>query len=438
MDKKLILGICLGLMFYFFVDSFDRESDCPQLQQRSNDQRLSDILLVKSRTLESTESPPHRAFDCQVIALSRKYDTRCTTLSPENIRQFVITGTGRSATTAMFSALKNIGLSLGHERVGNSREGGIGWPFAVYGLNDLIDKDKLRLSRDLRFRIVLHQLRYPLKAISSLQTIERRTFSFIQEHSGVLYDQPDRRRALEHWITWNALVDKTHDAFYRVEDTHPVDVCVMAGFSLDRCLDNPPSTEFTLPNAREHIDLTWEALDEADPQLAAIAKEMTIGYGYSLNRTIEDIMRDKEKVQARQEELMVEFRKLHPEWTPEDEIARKELIAARKANNYERKFGPNSKYHMRHRGPIPYPTHTNGTVDVSAATTILKKYDKSGTLKPTTPQEANQEEVKPEEKEAEEEEEAEAGETDPKEEEEDEDAGERGEHNNAARSSHAT
>ena len=66
----------------------------------------------------------------------------------------LITGCGRSGTSYMSSLMRKTGLDMPHEVMG--RDGMVGW----------------QQARDTSgFDIVLHQVRHPLRAISSAQTI---------------------------------------------------------------------------------------------------------------------------------------------------------------------------------------------------------------------------------------------------------------------------
>jgi len=114
-------------------------------------------------------------------------------------------------------------------------------------------------------------------------------------------------------------------------------VCLMAGFSLDRCLLNVPTPHFDALNQRWHSDATWEKLESEDAELAEVAREMTLRYGYNLNRTEEDVIQDRAQVEARQEELMALFVERNPTWRPEMETERLRIKKEVKAKNRARK-----------------------------------------------------------------------------------------------------
>lgn len=122
--------------------------------------------------------------------------------------KLVIVGCGRSGTSAVHSQLKAAGFKIGHEVL--QEDGGIGWPMLMSRLKDIWQPLN---------PTVLHQVREPWSAISSLTTHKRSLWKAVsKESAGLLEIKNSALRAAMFWINWNKLCMQLTDKFYRVED----------------------------------------------------------------------------------------------------------------------------------------------------------------------------------------------------------------------------
>jgi hypothetical protein len=99
-------------------------------------------------------------------------------------------------------------------------------------------------------------------------------------------DPPDLMRfALYHWVSWNLMVEETADWRYKVEDFNPYDICVHGQLKDIDCepLKQHVVTTSKKTNARKHVrGVTWADLEEKYPVMTALAKELTLKYGYEI------------------------------------------------------------------------------------------------------------------------------------------------------------
>lgn len=141
---------------------------------------------------------------------------------------------------------------------------------------------------EVRFAKVFHLVRFPLKAIASLDTYSPVSWEFVNAVTDVGPGDPllseDARvlRNARHWVMWNKFVGFIADRRFQIEGLNPSKVCHSAGFQ-DRCDATPKEGVLLRPNNRPHQPLTWERLEALDPVLTATIKQMTLEYGYTLD-----------------------------------------------------------------------------------------------------------------------------------------------------------
>jgi len=98
----------------------------------------------------------------------------------------------------------------------------------------------MRLSRQ-RFVRVLHQVRHPLRVISTLLVrcaAWDRYWTWIASVRGceeITQQVTPLRRAMLLYIVWNRHIERYADLRFRTEVTSPRDVCLWAGFNKSRC-----------------------------------------------------------------------------------------------------------------------------------------------------------------------------------------------------------
>jgi hypothetical protein len=173
----------------------------------------------------------------------------------------------RSATTYTARMIQAHGLKFGHENRGDQTDGAISY---------------FKIHYPCKFDVILHQVRDPLKTISSAVTVlAKRTHNEFY----ILFDieKADREKSVLYrvmltWLMLNELAEKGTEWRYRIEDIDKVypelcqrlDIQPKEGFpSLDRRV-----------NTRPHPMLAWNDLDKEDFALSQRIKEKAKQYGY--------------------------------------------------------------------------------------------------------------------------------------------------------------
>jgi len=101
------------------------------------------------------------------------------------------------------------------------------------------------------------------------------------------------RRAMCHWLSWGfsataSLSSAVDKSWYRLEDTHPTDVCLKAGFPLRGCLYEGVPT-FIQNDTVPTSDGVWEKLEAEDPDLTGRIRNLTLHLGYPEVTTISEL-----------------------------------------------------------------------------------------------------------------------------------------------------
>jgi hypothetical protein len=190
----------------------------------------------------------------------------------------LIIGCARSGTTYITNVLNRCGYKVGHEWP--KRDGACSWEMAV-------NTDKVPFGRGKKghhFERVFHQVRHPLKVISShYYTAPPESFAFIREHLPEISGEDSLlTQTAKYWYYWNLLCEKQSEWTYRVEELSSRwgEFEERMGKKLDKtALDVIPKTT----NTRGSFTyLTWADLEkELDPDLYQKIRDLSQRYGYS-------------------------------------------------------------------------------------------------------------------------------------------------------------
>ena len=148
---------------------------------------------------------------------NKKKSNPCPNLQVQD-KKLLITGCARSGTTYISKFLQNCGLDVPHEVTGEF--GCISWMmaaddcFAPWGEGSL----------GYEFDLVFHQVRNPLKCISSVMINQPNlTWDYICKHVPEIdILEPIIQRCAKYWYYWNLLAEKKADWTYRIEDLEQV------------------------------------------------------------------------------------------------------------------------------------------------------------------------------------------------------------------------
>ena len=175
----------------------------------------------------------------------------------------------RSATAYTARMIQAHGLKFGHEIWGDQTDGAISY-FKIHYL--------------CKFDVVLHQIRNPLKTISSAVTVlAKRTHNEFH----ILFDmeKSDREKnklyqVMLTWLMLNELAEKGSEWRYRIEDIDEVYPELCRRLEIQPKKGFPPLDRRV--NTRPHPMLTWDDLDKEDFVLRQRIKEKTRQYGYEI------------------------------------------------------------------------------------------------------------------------------------------------------------
>ena len=173
---------------------------------------------------------------------------------------------GRSGTTYTARVLQALGLDFGHECEG--RDGSIGGIF-------------LKGNRNLKnYQQIFHQLRSPLRVISSTTTCRKKNLQKTFDVIGVHITEKDPlRRAMQSWLAYVEWAEEQASWWYRVEDMKEVfpKLCSKLGIPVQPLPTLPKNL-----NARPHPVHNWADLLVADAELTQRIQEKAAEYGYSV------------------------------------------------------------------------------------------------------------------------------------------------------------
>lgn len=221
----------------------------------------------------------------------------------ESLKQICITGCGSSGTKYITKVFNRMGLQVGHEKI--SIHGMASWYVAVGSNHERI----IYSERDERYNpnhtynthpcyddffsppITLHQVRHPLKTISTLQRmrIYGMYWRYIRKHlPQIKYEEPRILQCMKYWLYWNEMAEKLAEWTYLVEELPTKKI--FAEFC-DR-IEYPDAFKNRLDilntSTKEHSKegfyrpLSWDDLYNQDKDLTERIKEKGREYGYNI------------------------------------------------------------------------------------------------------------------------------------------------------------
>lgn len=192
-------------------------------------------------------------------------------------RELLITGCARSGTAYISQILQECGLQIGHEKT--LQDGVSSWIMCVNTKHVPWAVDS---RQRFRFNHIFHQVRHPLKVISSAQTEGTPSWKYIIKHiPEIEWEDSLIVKCAKYWYYWNLKAEQQAEWTYCVEnlDQEWDELCRRLGRKLER------SKAERVPhniNARPHTEITWEDLKlQLDPDLYQKIRQMAQKYGYS-------------------------------------------------------------------------------------------------------------------------------------------------------------
>jgi hypothetical protein len=202
-------------------------------------------------------------------------------------RSLLITGCARSGTCFIAKVLQQAGLDIQHEQIG--RDGVSSWFMTVHANSTPWGPGRNGIS----FSHIFHQVRHPLKVISSVYTTEGvkswgYSMPFIPQ---ILPEDSYIVRSAKYWYYWNLMAAKEAELTYRVEDLANVweEFEKRLGRKLDRkvltTIPTDTNSRLVKPPSRGNNtlekDFTWEDLKRhLDQELYLNIRNLAEQYGY--------------------------------------------------------------------------------------------------------------------------------------------------------------
>ena len=196
---------------------------------------------------------------------------------PKNpIRDVLVIGCARSGTTYMTDVLRACDYRVGHEYL--KRNGVCSWEMTV----DTKQVPWGHARDGAQFKHIFHQVRDPLKTITSCLGEPHASFVFIQQHIPEIKSEDSLlTQCAKYWYYWNLKAEAQAEWTYRIEDLEKnwEELEMRLGRKFDKTVLNAiPKTT----NTRGVIPyLTWAQLKEAlDPELYDNICKLAEKYGY--------------------------------------------------------------------------------------------------------------------------------------------------------------
>lgn len=188
----------------------------------------------------------------------------------------LITGCARSGTTYITEVLRHCGLDVLHERDGN--DGIVSWLMAARDFSTPYGP----AYYNFRFKHIFHQVRDPLKSMSSFTTESERAWNFVMKHTPQIKPTDSMiAKCAKYWYYWNKRAEAKAEWTYRVEDIQ--DVFEEMGNRLGLYL-NPEAIHKVDTNVNHRtrdVNYTWEEVKaNLAPEMYQKLIDLARRYGY--------------------------------------------------------------------------------------------------------------------------------------------------------------
>ena len=173
----------------------------------------------------------------------------------------IITGCGRSGTKYAATLISQAtGRPFGHEAP--QEDGTAAWQLAP-------------LPR-IPHTTYLHQVRHPLGTISSMQTASTQAWKYIEKFIKLTPDLTIN--CMRYWYYWNLIAQAKADLTYKVEAIEEVWPTLRRLLGIRKGIPKLPPNINSRRNT--YTPLTWELLEQKDPELTKQIKALARLYGY--------------------------------------------------------------------------------------------------------------------------------------------------------------
>ena len=187
---------------------------------------------------------------------------------------FLITAYPRSGTLYTAELLSKCGLSVAHENI--ATDGCVSWLHVAHGT-------WLYNIKKHHFDVVLHQVRDPLKVISSAMTLGDYSFDYMYRHIKPVIHKPRLKMVMHTWIQWNEIIEKKTNFVFQVEKAVELLPLIFEKINIPLNVD---TLHFDVPvniNTRkgDYEEFSWEDIYNTDFDMAKTITHMAKKYGYN-------------------------------------------------------------------------------------------------------------------------------------------------------------
>jgi len=192
----------------------------------------------------------------------------------------IITGCGRSGTAYTAEVLKYLGLDVGHERLG--KDGIISWPLAVMPLKESVwGPNIMKVLKNYGEETpILHQVRDPIKTISSCRYIKGVSWRYIEKY--IPSNGCKLKKAMQYWYYWNKAAEDVSEFTYRVENLKNELPRIFEAYKMEFFYKDIDIIRKTInKNRKDNMALTLKDMLSIDAELTFKIVRMAKRYGYA-------------------------------------------------------------------------------------------------------------------------------------------------------------
>lgn len=195
-------------------------------------------------------------------------------------KMILITGTPRCGTHYTAALLQALGLRVLHEAV--DTDGAVSWKHLGEGTFSVPKRNRVSEITDPGFTTIIHQVRHPLKSISSMQTLRDCTWEFMARHIELDMNAPVAERGMQCWIGWNSLAETRAEWTYQIENLSEAFPELLSRLNLPPQSIPKLSHESRESRVQRFSKIGWENLLHANEKLAHQTADLARKYGYEI------------------------------------------------------------------------------------------------------------------------------------------------------------
>ena len=209
---------------------------------------------------------------------SIKYAVRSLGIRFSSEGRVAVIGCARSGTTYTSRLMTQFGFDVRHEQLG--KHGICSWCIVPDTASRIMGPAARNLS--LARLPVVHQVREPLKAISSCTALSQKSWEWIAKYTSVRDCDSKLLRSMKYWLEWNEIAEGRAVFSYQLENIDEALPLIFDVAGFDYPVESSLGSESVAKNVntRKHVGFDWADLREEDGRLAQKIKEMGARYGY--------------------------------------------------------------------------------------------------------------------------------------------------------------